>query len=119
GRYWERTHLDYLARALTGPRIDSYYDATGTTLTGPPLVTNFLVNQPSLREPHFLNWSVSVEHKFPLEIYGAVEYLHKRGTDGLIFQNLNTASILSGNYELTNTKQDRYRSVQVTARKHF
>jgi hypothetical protein len=119
GRYYERTHLDYLARAQTGPRIDTYYDATGTTPTGPPLVTNFLVNEPALREPRFLNWSVSVEQKFPLEIYGAVEYLQKSGTDGFIFQNLNTASILSGTYELTNTKQDRYRSVQVTARKHF
>jgi hypothetical protein len=119
GRYYERTHLDYLARALTGPRIDTYYDATGSTPTAAPLVTNFLVNQPSLREPRFLNWSVAVEQKFPLEIYGMVEYLQKRGTDGLIFQNLNTASILSGNYELTNTKQDRYHSIQVTARKHF
>src|SRR6185312_9625334 len=119
GTYYERTHLDYLARAATGPRTDLYYEATGTNLTGPPLVTTFNVNQPSLREPKFLNWSAGIEHKFPLEIYGAVEYLQKKGNDGFIFQNLNTASILSGTYVLSNTKQDRYRSVQVTARKHF
>ena len=119
GTYYERTHLDYLARALTGPRLDYYYDATGTTLTGPPVVTNFFVDQPTLREPRFLNWSLGIEHKFPAAIYGAIEYLQKSGKDGFIFQNLNTSSILSGNFVLTNTRRDHYRSVQVTARKHF
>ena len=119
GVYYERTHLDYLARARTGPRLDYYYDATGTNVLGPPLVTTFAVNQPALRAPRFLNWSAGLEQKLPLGIYGAVEYLQKRGNDGFIFQNLNAASILSGTYLLTNTRQDRYRSVQLTARKHF
>ncbi|HWC17562.1 MAG TPA: TonB-dependent receptor [Terriglobales bacterium] len=119
GIYYERTHLSYLARAATGPRLDYYYDAAGTNLISPPLVTTFNVNQDLLHEPRFLNWSVGVEQKFPHEIYGGVEYLQKRGTQGFIFQNLNTSSDLSGNYELSNTRQDRYRSVQVSARKHF
>lgn len=119
GIYHERTHLDYLARALTGPRLDYYYDALGTTLTGPPLVTNFVVNQSLLREPRFLNWSGAIEQKFPAEIYGTVEYLQKHGTNGFIFQNLNTASDLFGNYILTNDRRDRYRSVQLSVRKHF
>ncbi|PYY22618.1 MAG: hypothetical protein DMG62_12185 [Acidobacteria bacterium] len=119
GIYHERTHLDYLARAMTGPRLDYYYDALGTTLTGPPLVTNFLVNQNLLREPRFLNWSAALEQKFPGAIYGSVEYLQKYGSNGFIFQNLNTASELSGNYLLTNDRRDHYRAIQVTARKHF
>jgi len=119
GIYYERTHLDYLARAMTGPRLDYYYDALGTTQVGPPLVTSFLVNQNLLRQPRFLNWSAAIEQKLPAGIYGSVEYLQKRGTDGFIFQNLNTASDLFGNYILTNDRRDRYRSVQVTARKHF
>jgi len=119
GIYYERTHLNYLARAMTGPRIDFYYDATGTTLIGPPQVTNFVVNESLLHEPRFVNWSVAVEHKFPFQIYGSAEYQHKVGTEGFIFQNLNTTSILSGIYELTNTRQDHYHAVQVTGRKHF
>lgn len=119
GVYYERTHLGYLARAMTGPRLDYYYDTTGTTLLGPPLVTNFLVNESLLREPRFVNWSVGVEHKFPFAIYGGAEYLHKAGNNGFIFQNLNTSSILSGTYELTNTREDHYHSIQVTARKYF
>lgn len=119
GIYYERTHLDYLARAMTGPRVDLYYDTTGTTLTGPPQVTNFVVNESLLYEPRFVNWSVGVEHKFPFAIYGSAEYLHKTGTEGFIFQNLNTTSDLSGTYELTNTRQDHYHAVQVTGRKHF
>ncbi|HWY71129.1 MAG TPA: TonB-dependent receptor [Terriglobales bacterium] len=119
GIYHERTHLDYLARAMTGPRLDYYYDALGTTLIGPPLVTSFAVDQSSLREPRFLNWSAAIEQKFPAGIYGAFEYLQKRGTDGFVFHNLNTASDLSGNYVLTNDRRDRYRSVQISGRKHF
>ena len=119
GIYYERTHLDYMARAMTGPRLDYYYDSTGTILVGPPLVTNFFVNQSLLHEPRFLNWSIGLEHQFPARIFGGIEYLQKSGTDGFIFQNLNTSSILSGNYELTNTRRDHYQSVQFTARKHF
>lgn len=119
GVYYERTHLDYLARAMTGPRLDYYYDATGANLIGAPLVTTFTINQAALHEPRFLNWSAGLEQKLPFAVYAAIEYLQKRGNDGFIFQNLNAASILSGTYVLTNTRQDRYRSVQLTARKHF
>ena len=119
GEYYERTHLDYIARAMTGPRLDTYYDSTGTIPLGPPLVTNFFVNESLLREPRFLNWSVQLEHEFPAKIFGGIEFLKKTGTDGFIFQNLNTSSILSGNYELTNTRVDHYQSIQFTARKHF
>jgi len=119
GIYYERTHLDYLARAMTGPRVDYYYDALGTTLAGPPLVTSFAVDQRLLREPRFLNWSVAVEQKFPAGIYGAMEYLQKGGSDGFIFRNLNTASDLFGNYILSNDRRDHYRSVQLSGRRHF
>ncbi len=119
GIYYDRTHLDYLTRGLTGPRTDSYYGPDGTTLVGPPLVTSFIVNPGILREPRFVNWSVGIERKLPKEIYGSVEFIQKTGTDGFIFQNLNQSSILSGTYLLTNTRKDRYHSVQFTARKHF
>jgi hypothetical protein len=119
GTYYERTHLDYIARAMTGPRLDSYFDTTGTVQLGPPLVTNFFVNQSLLHDPRFLNWSVELEREFPSRIFGSVEYLQKSGSDGFIFQNLNTASILSGNYELTNTRVDHYESIQLTGHKHF
>src|SRR5437588_666912 len=45
GIYYERTHLDYLARAMTGPRVDYYYDALGTTLAGPPFRSRFTAAQ--------------------------------------------------------------------------
>jgi hypothetical protein len=119
GAYYERTQLNYLAMSALGPRTDYYYDPTGTALAGPPLVTTFSVNQSMLREPRFINWSVGVEHKLPEEVYGGVEYLQKHGTNGFDFQNLNTASDLFGNYLLTNSRQDHYHSIQVTARKRF
>ncbi|MBV9147093.1 MAG: TonB-dependent receptor [Acidobacteria bacterium] len=119
GVYYERTHLDYIGRALTGPRLDFYFDNSGTVQLGAPLVTNFFVNEALLHEPRFVNWSLAAEHRFPWQIFGGVEYLKKSGTQGFIFQNLNTSSILSGNYELTNTRVDHYQSMQFSVRKHF
>lgn len=119
GVYYEGTHLDYLARAMTGPRLDYYYNAPGTTQLGPPLVTTFVVNESLLQEPRFLNWSAAIEQKLPGGVYSAVEYLQKHGTDGFVFQNLNTASDRFGAYILTNDRRDHYRSIQVSARKHF
>lgn len=119
GVYYDRTHLDYLARALTGPRFDTYFDPTGTVATGPPLETTFSVNQPLLREPRFVNWSLGIEQRLPASIYGSLEFTEKSGTDGFIFQNLNSGNILFGNYLLTNTRRDHYHAVQFTARKHF
>ncbi|HET9743941.1 MAG TPA: hypothetical protein VFQ00_14425 [Terriglobales bacterium] len=119
GVYYDRTHLDYIARAMTGPRLDYYYDATGTTLTGPALETTFFSNDSTLEEPRFINWSLGVDQELPKQIYASVDFLEKSGTDGVIFQNTQPASILSGNYILSNTRRDHYHAIQFTARKHF
>ncbi|HZQ91464.1 MAG TPA: TonB-dependent receptor [Terriglobales bacterium] len=119
GLYYDRTHLDFLARALTGPRLDTYFAADGTTPLGPPLKTTFSVDQAALQAPRFLNWSIGVERKLPAKVYASVEFIRKRGKDGFTFLNTNPATVLAGNYALTNDRRDHYDAVTISARKVF
>jgi hypothetical protein len=119
GVYYDRTHLDFLARSLSGPRLDTYFAADGKTPLGPPLQTTFTVDQSSLLAPRFLNWSIGVERKLPAKIYGSIEFIQKRGNDGFTFLNTNPTTILAGNYVLTNGRRDHYDAVTISARKVF
>jgi hypothetical protein len=119
GLYYDRTHLDFLSRALTGPRLDTYYAVDGATPVGPPLVTSFTSDERSLSEPGFLNWSLGAERMLPAKLYLAVEFVQKRGRNGFTFLNTNPAGTQSGTYVLSNIRRDRFDSVTISARKSF
>jgi hypothetical protein len=119
GEYYEHTQLEFLTRALAGIRSDTYYAADGTTPTGPPLETTFTANDSSLHEAHALNWSVGVQHKLPAQIYLGANFMQKRLSDGFVFANQSGSGALSGNYLLTNDRQDHYNSAEIDARRSF
>jgi hypothetical protein len=119
GEYYEHTQLEFLTRALAGVRSDTYYAADGTTPTGPPLQTTFTANDVSLHEAHALNWSVGVQHKLPAQIYLGANFMQRRLSDGFVYANQSSPSALSGNYILTNSRQDHYDSAEIDARRSF
>ncbi len=119
GLYYEHTQLEYLAQTFAGVRSDTYYEANGTTPTGPAETTEFTANQGLLRAPRALNWSVGVERVLPWSIMGGANFMEKRTTDVLTFANQNGAAALAGNYLLTNGREDRYSSEQVDVRRLF
>ncbi|MFZ0691709.1 MAG: hypothetical protein WBX06_20195 [Acidobacteriaceae bacterium] len=119
GEYYEHTQLEFLTRALAGIRSDTYYAADGTTPTGPPLQTTFTANTSSLREAHALNWSIGVQQKLPTQIYLGVNFMQKRLSDGFVYANQSGSGALSGNYTLTNDRQDHYYSAEIDARRSF
>ena len=119
GIYYDRTFLDYFARLHTGPRFDTYYDPTGAASITPPLLTTYVAPPSSLHDGRYVNASVAIERKLPASIYAEVEYLDRRGRQGLTFQDLTPASTLSAQYMLTNSRDDRYHSLEFSARKHF
>jgi hypothetical protein len=108
GTYYEHTQLEYFTRALAGIRYDTYYAGDGMTPTGPPLETTFTANNGPLREARALNWSVGAQHTLPSRIYLGVNFMQKRLSD-----------VLSGNYVLTNSRQDHYYAAEIDARKTF
>src|SRR6202020_729681 len=119
GIYYEHTQLEYLARALTGVRDDTYYAADGITPINGPLPTVFTANDGALSETRAINWSVGLERKLPGEIYAAANLLEKRASDGFVYTNQGPLGALYGTYLLTNTRQDHYTSEEIEARRTF
>jgi hypothetical protein len=119
GLYYEHTQLEYLERALAGIRSDTYYNADGVTPSGPPQQTTFTYNQSSLREAHAINWSIGLEQKLPGSIYAAANFLDKRVSNIFTYVNQGGLAALSGNYALTNARQDHDYAAEIEARRNF
>ena len=119
GVYYEHTQLEYLTRSLAGIRYDTYFAPDGVTPTGPPLPTTFTYNQGSLREAYAINWSVGVEQKLPGAIYAKANYIHKTVEREFTYSNQNGPAALSGNFALTNAREDRDDMEEVEARHTF
>ena len=119
GLYYDHTQLEYLTRALAGVRFDTYYATDGKTPTGAPQETEFTASNATLHEARALNWSVSLEQKLPGSVLAGANFLQKRTSDAFTYVNQNGAAALSGNYVLTNARQDSYHSVEFDARRSF
>ena len=99
-----------LRHILCGGRGDS---------AGPPQETDFSANDASLREARAINWSLGVEQKIPGSIFAGANFLQKRTSNGFAYVNESGPAALSGNYALTNARQDHYDSVEFDARRLF
>ena len=119
GLYYEHTQLQYLESALAGVRYDTYYAADGVTPVEGPLETNFTVNNASLKQTRAINWSVGIQQKLPGSIYAAANFLQKRTSDGFVYANQEGPGALSGNYLLTNARQDHYVSEEFDLSRTF
>jgi len=119
GLYYDHTQLEYLTRALAGIRYDTYYAPDGVTPTGAAQETEFTANDAMLLEARALNWSVSMEQKLPGSVLVGANFLEKRTTDAFTYVNESGAAALSGDFALSNTRQDRYDSVEFDARRIF
>jgi hypothetical protein len=121
GLYYDATDLGTVSLPLQGERMNTFYDSTGTTPVGPPVVTSFQLPSGGLEEPHVLNWSVGVERKLPGSVYSDFEFLEKRGEEGFAYFNSCTeiGSCLNGMFTLRNLQSAHYHAGRVTARKYF
>ena len=119
GLYYEHTQLEYLERALAGIRYDTYFASDGVTPTTPPLLTNFNFNAASLREARALNWSIGLEQKLPGATYVTANLIRKRVSDEFAYVNQAGATALSGNYALTNTREDHDSLEEIDLRHTF
>jgi hypothetical protein len=119
GLYYEHTQLEYLTQTNAGVRFDTYYEADGVTPVGPAQETEFTADEASLRAPRALNWSVGVERRLPWLVDAGANFMEKRTSNVLTFANENGTAALSGDYALTNARQDNYRSEEIDAKRLF
>jgi hypothetical protein len=118
GVYYDHTQLEYIERAMQGPRTDVYYGPDGVT----PLravETTFTYQPSSLRDPRTVNWSVGLEQKLPAAIYLRTNFIQKRGTDVFSYLNIDPANALRSIYVLTNSRKDHYNGFEISARRAF
>jgi hypothetical protein len=119
GFYYEHTQLEYLTRALAGARYDTYFAANGVTPTGAAQETSFTASDRSLHEARAINWSLGVEHNLPWQIFAGANFLQKRTSSLFTYVDQSGPAALSGNYLLTNQRQDHYDSFEFDARRLF
>ena len=119
GIFYDATNLALVSLPLSGTRLDSYYGANGVLLR-PPVLTKFFLNQNTLHEPRFTNWSLSLERRLPGDVYATVEYLQRRGTDGFIYlPQPSAAGLTGGSFLMTSIRQDHSRSLSLIVRHTF
>jgi len=119
GLYYEHTQLEYLTRALAGIRYDTYFAADGVTPVGPPAETTFTTDDGSLHEARALNWSAGVEQRLPGSLYLRANLARKVVSDEFTYVNQSGPATLSGNYALTNSRQDHDNMEEIDARRTF
>jgi hypothetical protein len=121
GLYYDATDLGIVSLPLQGERMNTFYDPTGMTPVGPPVVTSFQLPSGGLEGPHVFNWSVGVERKLPGSVYSDFEFLEKRGEEGFAYFNPCTeiGSCLNGMFTLHNLQSTHYHAGRVTVRKNF
>ena len=119
GLYYEHTQLEYLERSLAGLRYDTYYAPDGVTPITPPLLTAFTFNQGSLHEARALNWSVGIEQKLPASTYLTANLIRKRVSNVFAYVNQSGPAALSGDYALTNIREDHDTLEEIDLRHTF
>ncbi len=122
GLVYDATPIFLIARPYAGTRQDTFFSipnpCTGNcVVTTGPVTTTFSVNSSTLQAPRFINWSLGLEHKLPAAIYLKAEFLERRGSRGFAYNTL--GSSLGGNFTLENSRDDRYRALQLTLRHNF
>jgi len=133
GLYPDGVNLRVLSRHLDQYAVARYFLADGRTLGHGPAASVYFMDERELRMPASRNWSLGLEHLLPWGLHTRLEYLRKRGRDGLTFDNAfhpdapqapdllerYQARVVDGLFVLRNRRQDRYNSLEVTVRKNF
>jgi len=120
GLSYDETNLGLIARPLEGSRSDTFFGPDGQTVLG-EVLTTFTANESALDQARFLNWSAGFEQQLPRAVYLQVEYLRKRGTNGLDYEStgLGLFGLPSGRFILRNNRDDHYDAVTINLRHTF
>lgn len=133
GITYDATTLGLVHQALEGQRADYFFgcfphssstcsiepsDANGNEISVPtPVPIAFIVDRSTLEAPRYLNWSIGLEKKLPADVFLKLEFLEKRGVHGFAYNTMNGA--VDGNFFLGNGRDDRFDSIQISARHRF
>ena len=111
--------LGMLTRHQDQVSVATFYSRDGLVMRG-PVETGFRVNEQALDVPRARMWSLTIERKLPLGLYGKAGYLRRSGWKGFIYVeprlDPDPAAIF---YSLANQRSDRYNALEFSVRGSF
>lgn len=125
-RIVDPANLQIFSRPLDQSPVSTYYNEAGALIYGP--VTSIYTLGKNLQSPRADVWSLGVERALPKLLRAKIELLRRRFSDGLNYADTlpsaeafpavlagapNPGAILN-DYVLTNQRQDRYDSVEIS-----
>lgn len=126
GNIFDATPMNLFVRPNDQYSLTTYFAPDGQPIRGPAL-NLFLPADARLRSPGFFTYSLGWEQRYRAGWELKLNYLGKRGLRGLAYLNTLTAQLPAGYpdypidalYRLTNARQDRFDSFEVTVRQNF
>jgi hypothetical protein len=118
GIYNAPLNLAVIEQALDQQQIDIFFDSTGTTPVGAPVVSQFALPARGLRQPRFTTTSAGWQQKIRRNTLLDIELLARNGYHGFVYVDQNPAQV-GGTFLLQDTRKDRYRAATVTLRHVF
>jgi hypothetical protein len=125
GLIYDATPIYLVARPYAGTRQDCFFGIGAISPNCNPDVpaayvsTSFAANPGALAMPRSVNWSLGIEKKLPYALYMKAEFLQKRGTRGFVYNTPDTIASGAMNFNLQNSRDDRYDALQFTLRHNF
>jgi len=121
GLYYDAISLGIVAPQTDQVSLSTFYLPGGGTVG--PVATSFLVNDHTLAAPYSQSASFSVERKLTHGFYLKSGYTRRAGNSGFTFMPppLVPVNMLAGtiNFQLVNTRRERYDAVDVSLRHTF
>ena len=117
GIYNAPLNLSVIEQAFDQQQIDSFFNSTGTTPVGPPVVSQFVLAA-GLRQPRFTTSSAGWQQKIRHNTVAKIELLARNGYHGFAYVDESPAQA-GGIFLLRDSRKDRYRSATLTLRHIF
>ncbi len=127
----DATNLRLFTRPQDQYAVTTYLSPAGTIQRGPEITLYAIGGQP-LASPRYTAWNLSVERRFPGDVFTHFRYLRKRGRDGFTYANVFDEGVAPGLatavdpaypveavYSLSNRRRDVYDSAEFGVRKNF
>lgn len=115
---YDATNLELFTRPFDQYPISYYYPPYG--IATQPIRSYFVLPSQSLSSPRFTTWNLSFDHRFPANLFGRVQFLRRRGSNGLTYVGSQQLSTFTDSiYRLTNRRDDFYDAVEFTVRQNF
>jgi hypothetical protein len=118
GIYNTPLNLSLIEQALDQQQIDVFFDSTGTTPVGAPVVSQFLLPPSGLRQPRFTTSSAGWQQRVRGNTLINLQFLVRNGYHQFVYADQNPTQP-GGTFLLQDTRKDRYRAATVTLRHAF